>query len=459
VGWLILAAVALALFAGLCASADTALLRVSRAGAKELASSATEPSPPLQAVLAEVPKYIAVLLLARVASQVTAVLMVAFVFAHWFPPLWRGLLIAGAVMTAVDYVVAGIVPRTLGREYAAAIADRAASVMQPVVRVLGPVPALLLATGRLLGRGNGSSAGPSGEEEDLRGLVDLLERRRVIEPGERAMIHSVFELGDTIVREVMVPRTEMIFVEGSKTVRQAMSLALRSGFSRIPVVGENLDDVTGIAYLKDLVTRTYDDAPGQSTELVSSVMRPATFVPDSKPVDDLLREMQARRIHVAIVIDEYGGTAGLVTIEDILEEIVGEIADEYDQEQPPVEWLAPDRARVTARLSVDELADLFGVRIEAEDVETVGGLLAQRLGRVPIAGSTATVAGLRLTAESLAGRRNRISTVTVERVRGGDGPSGREEDPGQLAWAVNDGPGEPGFELGEKARELEEPGR
>ncbi len=146
-------------------------------------------------------------------------------------------------------------------------------------------------------------------------------------------------------------------------------------------------------------------------------MRPATFVPDSKPVDDLLREMQARQIHVAIVIDEYGGTAGLATIEDILEEIVGEIADEYDKEQPPVEWLGPEHARVTARLSVDELAELFAVRIEAEDVETVGGLLAQRLGRVPIAGSTATVAGLKLTAESLAGRRNRISTVTIRRVR------------------------------------------
>jgi CBS domain containing-hemolysin-like protein len=154
-------------------------------------------------------------------------------------------------------------------------------------------------------------------------------------------------------------------------------------------------------------------------------MRPATFVPDSKPVDDLLREMQARQIHLAIVIDEYGGTAGLVTIEDILEEIVGEIADEYDKEQPPVEWLTPDCARVTARLSVDELADLFGVRIEAEDVDTVGGLLAQRLGRVPIAGSTAKVAGLRLTADSLAGRRNRISTVTVKRVRDGDSDSDR----------------------------------
>jgi CBS domain containing-hemolysin-like protein len=481
VGWLVVAAAALVLFAGLCASADTALLRVSRAGAKELASSAAEPSPPLQAVLAEVPKYIAVLLLARVAAEITATLFVAFAFVHWFAPPWRGFLFAGLVMTAAIYVVAGIVPRTLGREYAAPVADRAASVMQPIVRALGPLPALLLATGRILGRGGQQASGPSGEEEDLRGLVDLLERRRVIEPGERAMIHSVFELGDTIVREVMVPRTDMIYVESGKSLRQALSLALRSGFSRIPVVGENLDDVVGIAYLKDMVTRTYDDAGGLATAPVSSVMRPATFVPDSKPVDDLLREMQARRIHVAIVIDEYGGTAGLATIEDILEEIVGEIADEYDREKPPVEWLGPDQARVTARLPVDELAELFGVRIEVDDVETAGGLLAQRLGRVPIAGSTATVAGLRLTAESLAGRRNRISTVTVERVRGrstseappepgeeprepraggaGPGaPSGRDEDADtdQWAWAADDLPDSPEAELAEKATELDD---
>jgi len=425
VGWLVVAGVVLALFAGLCASADTALLRVSRAGAKELATSASEPSPPLQVVLAEVPRYIAVLLLVRVAAELTATVFVTAAFVYWFRFGWRPFLISGAIMTGLIYIVAGIVPRTLGRDYAAGIAVRAASIMQPVVKFLGPIPALLLGIGQVLGRGAQPDSGPSGEEEDLRGLVDLLERRRVIEPGERKMIHSVFELGDTIAREVMVPRTDMIFVEGGKTLRQALSLGLRSGFSRIPVVGENLDDVVGIAYLKDIVTRTYEDTAGENTadlatQPVRSIMRPATFVPDSKPVDDLLREMQARQIHVAIVIDEYGGTAGLVTIEDILEEIVGEIADEYDKEQPPVEWLSPDCARVTARLSVDELADLFGVRIEAEDVETVGGLLAQRIGRVPIAGSTTTVAGLRLTADSLAGRRNRISTVTVKRVRSGD---------------------------------------
>jgi CBS domain containing-hemolysin-like protein len=230
------------------------------------------------------------------------------------------------------------------------------------------------------------------------------------------MIHSVFELGDTLVREVMVPRTDMVFIESDKTLRQALSLALRSGFSRIPVVGENEDDVVGIAYLKDIVRRSHEYRDGESVERIESIMRPATYVPDSKPIDELLREMQARQTHCAVVIDEYGGTAGLVTIEDILEEIVGEITDEYDQETPPIEQLADGRARITARLPVEDLAELFGVEIEVDEVDTVGGLLAHALGRVPIAGSQATVAGLRLTAENIAGRRNKVGTVLVERV-------------------------------------------
>jgi len=421
-GWLLAAALALILLVGWCASAEAALARISRAGAKELGRGAGEGATPLQVVLADVPRYLSVLLLVRIAAELSATVLVIVVLLHWLGHGWRAFVITAAVMTAAIYVAAGIVPRSLGQRSAVRVATAAASVLAPVMRLLGPLPRLLHPPGSAASRGGG----PPGSEEDLRGLVDLLEQRQVIQPDERAMIHSVFELGDTIVREVMVPRTDMVFVERGKTLRQALSLALRSGFSRIPVIGENEDDIVGIAYLKDIVTRSHEHREGESVEKVDSIMRPATFVPESKPIDALLREMQARQIHLAIVIDEYGGTAGLVTIEDILEEIVGEIADEYDKEQPPVEWLGEGRARVTARLPVEELAELFGVRIEAEDVETVGGLLAQRLGRVPIAGSVATVAGLRLTAESLAGRRNRIGTVTVERAasaadgRGGD---------------------------------------
>jgi CBS domain containing-hemolysin-like protein len=431
--WLIVAALVLALFAGLCASAEVALMRASRSGAGELARSRTgrrrRAATRLQAILAEPARYLAVLLLARVSGETGAVVLVAAALEHWLGSGWRTFLITAAIMIAVLYLLAGIGPRVLGRQHERSVALAAADVLYPVVRALGPIPRLLLALGSLLTPGRGSRDA-FGSEEELRGLVDLLEQRQVIEPDARAMIHSVFELGDTIVREVMVPRTDIVFVERSKTLRQALSLALRSGFSRIPVVGENEDDVIGIAYLKDLVTASQEHPGQESVEKVTSVMRPATFVPDSKPVDELLKEMQQRRIHVAIVIDEYGGTAGLVTIEDLLEEIVGEITDEYDQEQPTVEWLSPDRARVPARLPVTDLEELFGTTIDAEDVETVGGLLAHAIGRVPIAGSSGTVAGLRLTADSLAGRRNQIGTVTVERVgapaqqaAGPDGPS------------------------------------
>jgi CBS domain containing-hemolysin-like protein len=220
-----------------------------------------------------------------------------------------------------------------------------------------------------------------------------------------------------------------VFIERGKTLRQALSLALRSGFSRIPVIGEGPDDVVGIAYLKDLVRRTYVHRDGESTEKVESVMRPAVFVPESKPVDELLRDMQAAQSHMAIVVDEYGGTAGLVTIEDVLEEIVGEITDEYDVEQPLVEELPDGSLRVSARLHVDELAERLGVELQDDDVDTVGGLLAKHLGRVPIPGAQVRVQGIELTAESAQGRRNRIGTVLVRRVD--DRPVSRDEGAGE----------------------------
>jgi CBS domain containing-hemolysin-like protein len=228
------------------------------------------------------------------------------------------------------------------------------------------------------------------------------------------MIHSVFELGDTVVRGVMVPRTDMVTIEHTKSLRSAMSLFLRSGFSRIPVVGEDSDDVRGLLYFKD-VARRLNAAPEDGRQPATEVMRPMHFVPESKPVDDLLREMQREQNHFAIVVDEYGGTAGLVTIEDIIEEIVGEIADEHDREAPGVEELDDDTVRVPAAMDIDDLAELFDVEIDEEDVDTVGGLLTKAIGRVPIAGSHGAVAGLVLTAERMAGRRHRVATVLVRR--------------------------------------------
>jgi CBS domain containing-hemolysin-like protein len=423
--WLLVAAAVLALVAGWCANAEAALALVSATGAADRAAGGKQAR--LALVAADLPRYMSVLLLLKGICEIAGAVLVTAAFVSWFSDDWRAVLSALAVVLGLRYLLTGVRPQT-GRigPRTERSAQRAAAFLYPLTRALGPLAGVLVACGNALppARRTRPQPGEEGQMDraELRGLVDYLERRTDIEPGERDMVRSVFELGDTIVREVMVPRTEMVFIEADKTVEQGLSLALRSGFSRIPVVGENEDDVVGIAYLKDIVAWSHEHPGADATEKVATVMRPASYVPDSKPVDELLRQMQAQRSHVAVVIDEYGGTAGLATIEDILEEIVGEIADEYDDnEQPPVEWLSPGSARVTARLSVTELGELFGVSLEDEDVETVAGLLARVLGRVPIAGSTATVDGLRLTAENLAGRRNKIGTVLVERA-GDDGP-------------------------------------
>jgi CBS domain containing-hemolysin-like protein len=400
-GWLLVAAIAAILAATWCARTQAAM---SRADSDDLS------------------RYGSVLTLLRVCAEVSAAVLVTLAFAHWLGGGWQVFLPAVGALLVARYVLIGVGPRAMSKERAERATRAAKRLLGPLRRVLGPLPRLLDALGGVLplGGGRGGDSDISARPE-LRGLVDFIEGRTEIEPGEREMVRSVFELGDTIVREVMVPRTDMVFIERDKTLDQALSLALRSGFSRIPVVGDNTDDVVGIAYLKDIVAWEREHAGSEETERIDAVMRPATYVPESKPVDELLRQMQIQRIHVAIAIDEYGGTAGLVTIEDILEEIVGEIADEYDTEQAPVEWLAPGTARVTARLPVTELEEQFGVTVDAEDVETVGGLLAHELGRVPIAGAEATVAGLRLTAENLAGRRNKLGTVLVERVEDQNG--------------------------------------
>ena len=394
-GWLLLAAIALIIAAGWCAGAQTALARTDAEA---------------------LDRYGSLLTLIRVCAEVSGAVFVTLAFAHWLGGGWQVFLPAAGLLLVARYVLIGVGPRAMGRQRAERVAAGARRLLRPLHGALGPVARLLDTVTRALPFGGHGGDPELNGRPGVEDLVDYIESQDEIEPGEREMVRSVVELGDTIVREVMVPRTDMVFVEHDKTLNQALSLALRSGFSRIPVTGESTDDVVGIAYLKDIVAWIHEHPDAEDAERVEKVMRPATYVPDSKPVDELLRQMQVQRIHVAIVIDEYGGTAGLVTIEDILEEIVGEIADEYDNERAPVEWLAPGTARVTARLPVADLEELFGVTVDAEDVETVGGLLAHELGRVPIAGSEATVAGLHLTAENLAGRRNKLGTVLIERV-------------------------------------------
>ena len=411
--WLLIIAAALVVVAGLLASADSALSGFSRSRADGLVAAERGGAQRLRQLLEDRAPYLNTALLLRIACELGATVLVAEVVFNWIATWWLGILVAAAIMVVVSYVVVGVAPRTLGRQHPDAVALASAGPILVLTRILGPLPKLLILVGNALTPGKGFAEGPFATEAELRELVDIAEASSVIESGERQMIHSVFELGDTIVREVMVPRTDIISIERGKTLRQLMSLALRSGFSRIPVIDDNLDSIVGVAYLKDVSRRIYDNRDAEMSERVEQVMRPPFFVPDSKPADALLREMQAQRIHVAIVLDEYGGTAGLVTIEDILEEIVGEITDEYDVEPTMVERLPNGSVRVSSRLSIGELGELFGLELDDDDVDSVGGLLAKHLDRVPIPGAEVTIDRLHLKAEGPVGRRNRIQTILV----------------------------------------------
>jgi CBS domain containing-hemolysin-like protein len=424
---MLVVAILLIPLAGTFGAMDAALQRVSKARVEEMRREGHKHADTLEEVVQERARHVALLLLLRIVCEMVAAVLVTVLFYDLWGSSWQTVLTAAAVMVVVSYVLVGVGPRTLGRQHAYGTALATAGVVKLLGRVLGPIATLLILVGNMLTPGRGFRDGPFSSEVELRELVDMAEERGVVESGERQMIHSVFELGDTIAREVMVPRTDVVWIERTKTVRQALALCLRSGFSRLPVIGENVDDVVGVVYLKDLVRRSQNGSEHNRGPRVEELMRTPTFVPESKPVDELLRDMQAQRIHIAIVVDEYGGFAGLVTIEDILEEIVGEIADEHDAfQRPPVEELADGSMRVTARLPVHDLAELFSVELpEDDDVETVGGLLARALGRVPIEGAAAEVGGLRLVAESRGGRRNQIDTLLVCRV---PEPSGDGEE-------------------------------
>src|SRR6478672_7136299 len=418
---LVLAALASIIVAFLLAAAESSISRLSRVRAAELQEEGRRGSAALTLIVGDSAAYISVAALSLKKEEAAVAVMISVAVVATVHVFWTALLISIGVMAVVSFVVVGVSPRTLGRQHADRIALLAAPTLVWLRRVLGPVARLLVALGNAVTPGHGFRNGPFDSEAELRDLVDLAGESALIEADEREMIHSVFELGDTLVREVMVPRPDMVAIEADKTLQKAMSLFLRSGFSRIPVVGAGPDDVLGMLYFKDVVRRV-NASPEAAVQPVQHVMRPAQFVPESKPVDDLLREMQRDQSHVAIVVDEYGGTAGLVTIEDVIEEIVGEIADEYDRESPGVEQLPDGSVRVPATMHVDDLAELFDVAIEEDEVDTVGGLIAKTIGRVPIPGSHAEVGGLSLTAERMGGRRHRIATVVVQRLAPHDEP-------------------------------------
>ncbi len=455
---LIVIAALLVPLAGLFAAADAALNSVSRARVETLVREGRTGARALAAVVADRPRHVNLLLLLRLVAETAATVLLTVALARLIAPVWAGILSAGAIMVVVSYVFIGVGPRTLGRQHPYELGVAIAAPVRALATLLGPLTRLLILIGNALTPGKGFRQGPFSSEVELRELVDMASTSGVVDEDERKMIHSVFELGDTLVREVMVPRPDVVWVERDTAVDKVLRLALRSGYSRLPVLGDNIDDVVGVAYLKDLVRAQAE----QQDAVLTAVMRPAVFVPDSKRIDELLKEMQRTRNHMAIVVDEYGGTAGVVTIEDILEEIVGEITDEYDgDEVPEVARLDDGRLRVAARLPVEDLQELDGLFpeggdydegpaaqlwaiLEEADVDTVGGLLAQQLGRVPLPGAEVDVAGLHLLAEGGKDARGRVRITTVlitpvpdEAENGANAASGASDAP-DAAFAPSD---------------------
>ncbi|MBU3692037.1 MAG: HlyC/CorC family transporter [Candidatus Nanopelagicaceae bacterium] len=412
-----LSVVALLLFAGFLAGSESAINSISRVFVEELQVKSSRAAGWVQKVVKEPARYLNVILFVRKACELTATVIVAESFREFFDSNLASMASAIGLMLVISYVVVGVGPRTLGKQHAGKWIVPACFVGVLLSKILGPLTTLLIAIGNAITPGKGFKSGPFANEAELRDLVDQAHERGLVEESEHEMIHSVFELGDTLVRELMVPRTEMVWIEGNKNLRQGLSLALRSGFTRIPVIGENLDTILGIAYVKDLAKRTHEYRESEQTELVKEHLRKASFVPETKTASELLKEMQRDQIHLAIVVDEYGGTAGLITIEDILEEIVGEIADEYDDDVEEIEWISEKQARVSARLHLEDLADNLQLELseeELQDVDTVGGYVAKVLGRVPIPGSAVKLHGWAITAERPVGRRHRIATFVLE---------------------------------------------
>lgn len=408
VGLLVALAVLGIAFAAAMSAGEVAVTRVSRAAVTDLVAEQHPAAWRVRRLVEHSARVVAAASFVRLLAEMTATVCLTLVVSSGDLPWWAVLLVTLALVAILAFVLVRVSPRSVGRAHPVS-----------VLTVLSAPLAVVTAAFGGLGRA-ASYAGPAQDEVELREMVQRVSESEVIEDDERDMFRSVLELGDTLTREVMVPRTDMVTTNADTPVHKALALLLRSGFSRVPVVGESVDDLRGVLYLKDVVRRLRlvpgvgdPDADAFLAAPASSVARPAVYVPESKPVDELLRELQAGASHIAMVVDEYGGIAGLVTIEDALEEIVGELTDEHDRSAPEVEDLGDGVYRVPARLGRDELGELFGLQVEDEDVDSAGGLLAKALGKVPLPGSAGDIHGLHLVAERAEGRRRTLSTVLV----------------------------------------------
>lgn len=410
---LLAAAVLLVGLGGLMAALDAALGVTSRLDLAELSLTGRN-GPVLQRIAADPEAHGNAVVFIRILAETTAAVLVTAAFTLLFDNIWWAMLAAAILMSAVSFVLVGASPRSFGRQHAKGMLRGFAPIVRAARIVLGPLAHLLVIVGNRVtpGVARGTSFA---SEEQLLSMVDEAASQDLIEEDDRDLIHSVFEFTDTFVRAVMVPRTDMVTMDAAATTQEAMQLFLDKGVSRIPVADDDADDIVGVVYLKDLVHFAYRDETAWREAPVSRIARPAVFVPESMKAETLLQQMKRDAVHVCLVVDEYGGVSGLVTLEDLIEELVGEIADEYDPRSSEVVDLGDGRYRVSTRLGLDEVGELFGVDLEDEDVDSIGGLLGKLLGRVPLPGSTAEHDGLLITGGTSLGRGRGLATVFVER--------------------------------------------
>lgn len=349
----------------------------------------------------------------RILAETAAAVLVTLQLVTAGLPYWAALLLAIFIMSVASFVLAGSSPRSVGRAHPEAVLNISAPLIHLFRVILGPLANFLVTMGDKVtpGRpGNTSFA----SEDQLLSMVDEAVKHDVIESEERELIHSIFEWGETVAREVMVPRTDMVTVDADASLDVATKIFLDSGYSRIPVIADDVDEIVGVLNLRDVSRKSFENPAEFLSLSAQDLARPAMFVPESKKADDTLKQMQAQHTHLALVVDEHGGIAGLVTLEDLIEELVGEIADEHDRGAPEVEKLSEQRYRVATRLPLDELGELFGLELDDEDVDSVGGLLAKELGRLPEVGDKVTVSGLIIEADRSGSHRKRVTRAIVE---------------------------------------------
>ena len=412
----VIIALLLIVVGGLLTAIDSAFSSVGKNDLIEEAATRRNPRA-LHRTAADLPSHLTALRFVRVVVDTIAAVLITLAASMWLEQWWQVLLVAGAIVTGVSFVVVGSSPRAVGARNAPFMVRTFGGLVRVVRLAVGPLAEGLVVLGNVVTPGVGGTATVTSENQ-FRNWVDEATAQDMLEEEDRELLHSVFDFGDTIVREIMVARTDMITVDAEDSINDVMSVFLERGVSRMPVIGKDSDEVIGICYLRDVARIKHEKAAAALKKPIATLAKPALFIPESKNADDTLRFLQREQNHLAMVVDEYGGIAGLVTLEDLIEELLGEISDEYDTDVQDIYPLGPDIYRVASKYSVDDLEDLYDIDIEDDDVDTVGGLLTKLIGRLPEGGSSASTPDLILLAEAPEGRNQRVAWIRVSPTEG-----------------------------------------